>query len=661
MAEPIVRTFEIDTSKSEQNLRSLGTAFDSADNAGKSLKAQLRELQAQLANTDPQTKKYQELSAAAGELKDKISDAAQAVGTQAGGAFEKVSGSLGLVTSRLLSLDFTGAAEGAQLLASNIGSIKFDDIIAGVEGLGSSLVSVGRSILTNPLFLIGGAIAAAVVYWEELDQAIKDLNPELQRTASLAASLNDEINKQSDSVGKQTAQINALFNAVQDETKAEEERIAALQAIQTLYPDVFANQNVDINNTDALTNAKLTLVKAIEAEAKANAAKVLIEREYAKQFELQVKLAEEQAKVQASQAKEAEILANSSRRTAAEIDQFTIKALQASNETANAVANVASLQQELAINAKNIADIEKVVGDTIVTQAIKTATTKKTENKKVVTEAKVDAKTEVDTEKIKYDEKLKIVQDYYDKLAALEDEQFRNTLSKQEQEELAIIQKYEALFAAADAAGIATTDLQKRLAAELLAIQQSTNETEVANTQTTEETKTKLKADGFKKGIELASSAIQILQAFSSASNKNNEKDAKRKFRTDKALAIGAATLQTAAAVTGALTAGGNPVKLATGAQFVEAGIAAALGLAQIVKIKNTEFGGGGGGNDSNVNPSVPSVSDTTSQPATFNPFAAQFITNRPEQVLPRAYVLAGDVASQQEVRENVEDLSRIG
>jgi hypothetical protein len=92
----------------------------------------------------------------------------------------------------------------------------------------------------------------------------------------------------------------------------------------------------------------------------------------------------------------------------------------------------------------------------------------------------------------------------------------------------------------------------------------------------------------------------------------------------------------------------------------VEAGIAAALGLAQIVKIKNTEFGGGGG-NDSNVNPSVPSTTDNTSQPATFNPFAAQFVTNRPDQYLPRAYVLAGDVSSQQEVRENVEDLARIG
>jgi hypothetical protein len=660
MAEPIVRTFEIDTSKSEQNLKSLGNAFDSADNSGKSLKAQLRELQQQLANTDPQTQKYRDLSQAAGELKDKIQDAAQAVGTQAGGAFEKVSGSLGLVTSRLLDLDFTGAAEGAQLLATNIGSIKFSDIAAGLEGLASSLVSVGKAVLTNPLFLIGGAIASAVIYWEELDTAIKSLNPELQRTTELTKALNDETVKQSAAVGKQVSQINALFNAVTDETKAESERVAALEAIQSLYPDVFKNQNIDINNTDALTSAKLTLVKAIEAEAKANAAKVLLETEYAKQFELQVSLAKEQANVAGLQAKEAEIVATSSRKSYAEIQAFTNNIVKAGNDTAAAQARVVDLQKEIALNTKNIADIEKVVGDSIVQQTIKTATAKKVENKKVVAEAKADAKTEIDTEKLKYDEKLRLLQDYYDKLAALQDEQFRNTLSQQDQEELAIIQKYEVLFAAADAAGKATIELQKQLAAELLAIQQTTNTAEVTNTQTTEETKTQLKSDGFKKGIELAASAVQILQAFSNASNKNNEKDAKRKFRTDKALAIGAATLQTAAAVTGALTAGGNPVKLATGAQFVEAGIAAALGLAQIVKIKNTEFGGGGG-NDSNVNPSVPSTTDNTSQPATFNPFAAQFVANRPDQYLPRAYVLAGDVSSQQEVRENVEDLARIG
>ena len=200
MAEPIVRTFEIDTSKSEQNLKQLGTAFDSADNAGKSLKAQLRELQQQLANTDPQTKKYQELSAAAGELKDKISDAAQAVGTQAGGAFEKVSGSLGLVTSRIANLDFEGAAEGAKLLAQNITDIKPGDIANGVKGIGSAFVSVGRALLTNPIFLIGAAIAAAVVYADEL----------LSLIDGVSAAETERLNAQKESAAQSKEQLDAI-------------------------------------------------------------------------------------------------------------------------------------------------------------------------------------------------------------------------------------------------------------------------------------------------------------------------------------------------------------------------------------------------------------------------------------------------------------------
>ncbi len=197
-------------------------------------------------------------------------------------------------------------------------------------------------------------------------------------------------------------------------------------------------------------------------------------------------------------------------------------------------------------------------------------------------------------------------------------------------------------------------ELQKQIAdanqAEVNAIIQKGVDKEVATRQ-----------EGFKKGLDLAANAIQVLQAFSDASTKNGERDAKKKFKTDKALAIGAATVQTASAVTGALTAGGNPIKLATGAQFVEAGIAAALGLAQIIKIKNSQFGGTGG-SDSPPSTSVPSTPDTGGGAvAQFNPLAGLNIADRPEQVTPRAYVLAGDVASQQEVRQKVEDLSRIG
>ena len=84
----------------------------------------------------------------------------------------------------------------------------------------------------------------------------------------------------------------------------------------------------------------------------------------------------------------------------------------------------------------------------------------------------------------------------------------------------------------------------------------------------------------------------------------------------------------------------------------------------KIVKIKNSTFGGTNpGGNDTPSTP--PSVGGGggggESQPAQFNPLASQFIQNQPEQITPRAFVLAGDVASQQEVREKVQDLARLG
>jgi hypothetical protein len=636
MAEPIVRTFEIDTTKSEQNLRSLGTAFDSADNAGKSLKAQLRELQAQLANTDPQTQKYRELSAAAGELKDKVQDAAQAVGTQAGGAFEKVSGSLGLVTSRIASLDFEGAAEGAKLLAQNITDIKPGDIAKGIQGIGSAFASIGKALLTNPIFLVGAAIAAAVVYAEELlalVDGVTDADQELLDVQKERAAVAKE-NFDSISATEQTLKRQGLTEKQITDLK--------LQALNT----AILEQQVVLE-----TNKQQAAAQIAAAERNAKYLQTFLDfvtfpqRKIAEFFEGFVNGAIDILNKLGLGIEKISVTGIFD-----DVNNFIVKSIfdpEEERKNQEQIVKDAEKNLNLLINQR-----DGILNE----QDAKDKARQKESTKTVTNEEK--AKTDVITNELKKREQA--YQTYYDKLAALQDAQFQATLTAQEKEELAIIQKYEDLFAAADAAGISTIDLQKQLSAELLAIQQTTNTAEVANTQTTEETKTQLKSDGFKKGIELAASAIQILQAFSNASNKNNEKDAKRKFRTDKALAIGAATLQTAAAVTGALTAGGNPVKLATGAQFVEAGIAAALGLAQIVKIKNTEFGGGGG-NDSNVNPSVPSTTDNTSQPATFNPFAAQFVTNRPDQYLPRAYVLAGDVSSQQEVRENVEDLARIG
>lgn len=91
---------------------------------------------------------------------------------------------------------------------------------------------------------------------------------------------------------------------------------------------------------------------------------------------------------------------------------------------------------------------------------------------------------------------------------------------------------------------------------------------------------------------QLAMDVLRSLSALTTAFAKDDEASQRKAFKLNKAFSLGQAAISTATAVSNALTAGGNPVKLATGAQFVEAGIAAATGAAQIATIAKTQFQG---------------------------------------------------------------------
>jgi hypothetical protein len=133
------------------------------------IKKQLRELKGELASaTDPQ--QMAELAEKAGELSDQLKDANERVSVFASGSpFEKTNNALGLMGSQLMSLDFEGAAESSKLFASAAKGINGDVIAKSLKGLGTvvgqvgkAFMSVGLSLLTNPIFLIAAAIAAIV-------------------------------------------------------------------------------------------------------------------------------------------------------------------------------------------------------------------------------------------------------------------------------------------------------------------------------------------------------------------------------------------------------------------------------------------------------------------------------------------------------------------
>jgi hypothetical protein len=118
--------------------------------------------------------------------------------------------------------------------------------------------------------------------------------------------------------------------------------------------------------------------------------------------------------------------------------------------------------------------------------------------------------------------------------------------------------------------------------------------------QLTEEEISKIERERRQQDLKMASEAVGALGDLLTAGLGKSEKDQRKAFEINKKASMGQALINTFMAVTAALTAGGNPIKLATGRQFIDAGIALATGLAQVAKISKTQFQGssasGGGG-----------------------------------------------------------------
>ena len=133
------------------------------------MKAELRGLQGAIASaTDPE--QLTQLSMKAGELRDKIKDANEAVNVFASGSkFEQVSNSLGGIKDSLMSLDFEEAQQKAEVFSKVMGKLNPGDLAKGFKGfmgviqtMGGAFIKLGIQILANPMFLLVAVIVAIV-------------------------------------------------------------------------------------------------------------------------------------------------------------------------------------------------------------------------------------------------------------------------------------------------------------------------------------------------------------------------------------------------------------------------------------------------------------------------------------------------------------------
>ena len=144
------------------------------------------------------------------------------------------------------------------------------------------------------------------------------------------------------------------------------------------------------------------------------------------------------------------------------------------------------------------------------------------------------------------------------------------------------------------------------------------------------------------KKLQMAADAFGAIGALIESFNAKDEASARKQFQIAKAFNLAAAATNTYLAVTSALALRPDQ-QLFPGQRFVEAGIAATTGLANVVKIANTQFGGsnsptpetGGGGV---IAPNLNVVGDTgINQLATL------------QQQPVKAYVVSNDITSAQQ------------
>ena len=145
----------------------------------KSLKQELRETIQALQQAEMGSAQFDTLSQKAANLKDKMAEVNEQVNALASGSkYELVSKSLGEIGAGLRDMDFDRVTSGAQLFAKSAKAITFKDAIGSVKQMGSAFLTVGKAILTNPMFLIVGVVVAIIAGIVKLMDGINTRRPE---------------------------------------------------------------------------------------------------------------------------------------------------------------------------------------------------------------------------------------------------------------------------------------------------------------------------------------------------------------------------------------------------------------------------------------------------------------------------------------------------
>jgi hypothetical protein len=588
-----------------------GEAVGSVQN----LQKEMRKLLVELRTLDASSDEFVKLSEKVGELQDKIGDAGEAARANAGPAFERLGNNFGLVTQKLSSLDFQGAAESMKALGSSIGSISFKELTDGLKNFGSTIASVGKSLLTNPIFLVAAALTAAYLafdayreaqeakvnaFIDRVDEKIQNYKRQQEIEVAQAKGNAEEIYrinseyraKEIEDTQKQIDKLKSFNlgrNGMTDEQKKK------LGELNTRYKDLLKEQEIaEINHTNVISDER---AKQLE------------------NYNSFIKGVDDRYNQSTMSAREFAIKQSEDRL------REDIKKL---NETKAANENYSA-------DLKRVLELQRIAEIDI--------------NKKFDQEEAAKRKQKQDEIKQQKENEKKEEQEYY--------EWRRNELNKfLDDRNKTEVDAFIKTHNAEREASLENEKIIVQSKIDYAALWKSVDEKAA-------EEKRLRDARVLSSQVQMASDAMGALMSLTEALSGDNEKSARRAFKINKALSLAQAIMSTYQAVNAQLAV---PQDALTGANFIKAGIALTAGIANVIKIQKTKFEGGGG----SPSPSggggglVANAGDnqSTATPA-FNVLDTGFLSDRPAQGAPvQAYVLSSDVSSSLEASQKVQSLT---
>ena len=633
----------------------LNQTADAAENTAKgftSAKAELRALNQQLLQMDSSSEEFKKASARAAELKDNISDLSAEINANAGNAFEGLSNNVGLFGSRLMSLDLKGAGQALSGMGAAVGKIDFKTLREEVGGLTKGLANLGKALLANPLFLAGAALAATVVYWKEIKEAVDGTAEKVEKLGEANVVLEKQnkildarINKEKTLYGESFRTLELEKEKAQNNIQVAENELAIAKTtgdINTIREK--ENQLIEMRNLLSNITAKgeADRIKGIEKakeltiegyKEEADRKKAIAEFEDLRAQQLAV-IDEKQRILQSNIDKENLIMAEkqytTERANFVQKDIETKKVLVQTDrqKQLQAELNQLIIDKEIIKNAK----VAIANGTTVNELKAKELALQKELNKegktaeqiqKEADDAEMARRKKLNDEMMAEDDRMRRIsaEDYFDAQRALSDKKV-------------------------------ATEMQ--IHANLTSLRAQQSQQEIEELRQAEAAKAQLRVDALKTSLSIIG---DLAQAFAGKS----EAQQKKAFQIQKGVSIATATIDTFLAAQGAyrsqmsISTPDAPVRAA-----VAAGIAIAQGLARVAIISKQQFqgtGGTSGGNNGGGNVPSPNAGTMAPSPANYD-----FISQQPNQQPPlQAYVLGGQVSSNLEAQQLIQNQSRLG